>query len=262
MLTPSTLAATPISPDTTNTAKAASVEAAARAAANAQSQAADANEARVADVAAAAVAARQAATEVPDPMASLSTVAVAGALNSLPAALNMMRSIVMASASGTLTEADRQTLHSEYAQLSAQVVSAVGSVGAGEQAQTSTAHDNPGEDDANASRDNRNARSVAQPQQAAQPGAAGQPQPPAADGQAPTPPVPADVRTPALQVGADSYAPVPNRRATRSAPPATSSAALETRTPERRTRVAQAEQITQFVHAAQAEPVAPLVAVA
>ncbi len=245
MLTPSITATTPVAPDTSNTARAATVEASARAAERAQSLAADANEARVADVAAAAVAARQAATQVPDPMASLSTVAIAGALNSLPAALNMMRSIVMASASGTLTEADRQTLHSEYAQLSAQVVSSVGSVGAGAQAQTSTAQDNAGDDNAHASHDQRDARGVAPPQAAVQPAVA-QPPSPVPDAQA-------------AQDGTAAEAPVPDRRARRASAPPTSSADLETRTPERRTRVAQAEQITQFVHATQPEPAAPRV---
>ena len=148
MLTPSTPVATPFSPDLTNTAKAATVEANARLSQQAQAKAGNANEARVADIAAAQATAQQAASEIPDPMASLSTVAVAGAMSSLPVALNMMQKIVLASASGTLTDADRQTLQSDYAQLTAKVVSSVGSVGAGEQAQTSTAHDGERDDDA------------------------------------------------------------------------------------------------------------------
>ncbi len=141
MLSPSLPAAPPYATAPTNTAKSAAVDAHARAAVQAQRQAGTANEARVADVAAAQASTQRAATAIPDPMASLSTVAVAGAMNSLPATLGMLQRIAVASASGTLSDADQQNLQSEHAQLTAKVVSSVGSVGAGEQAQTSTTHD-------------------------------------------------------------------------------------------------------------------------
>jgi len=137
MLTPSTPVAAPLAPDSTPTARAAAVEANARADLRQQQQAGTRNDAHLAELAATARATREAATEVPDPMTSLSTIAVAGAMNSVPAALEMMRSIVLQSAAGTLSDTDRQTLHSEYAQLTAHVATTVGSVGAGEQAAAS-----------------------------------------------------------------------------------------------------------------------------
>ena len=87
MLTPSTPVPTPFSNDTTNTAKSARVEASARSAFRNELRVATAHEAHLADTAATVAAARQAAMQIPDPMTSLSTVAVAGAMNSLPAAL-------------------------------------------------------------------------------------------------------------------------------------------------------------------------------
>ncbi len=140
MLTPSSPVAPPFSTAPTNTARSAAVEANARAAVQEQRLAGTANEARVANVAAAQATTQRAATAFPDPMASLSTVAVAGAMHTLPATLGMLQRIAVASASGTLSDADQQNLQSEHARLTAKVVSSVGSVGAGEQAQTSTAH--------------------------------------------------------------------------------------------------------------------------
>ncbi len=141
MLTPSSPVVPPFSTAPTNTARSAAVEANARAAVQAQREAGTANEARVANVAAAQATTQRAATAIPDPMASLSTVAVAGAMHSLPAALGMLQRIAVASASGTLSDADQQNLQAEHTRLTAKVVSSVGSVGAGEQAQTSTAHE-------------------------------------------------------------------------------------------------------------------------
>ena len=150
MLTPSLPVAPPFSTAPTDTARSAAVEARSRAAVQAQRRAGTANEARVAGVAAAQASTRRAATAIPDPMASLSTVAVAGAMHSLPATLGMLQRIALASASGTLSDADQQSLQSEHAQLTAKVASSVGSVGAGEQAQTSNtrddAHDGQGAD--------------------------------------------------------------------------------------------------------------------
>jgi hypothetical protein len=147
MLTPSSPVAPPFSTAPTNTTRSAAVEANARAAVQAQRQAGTANEARVADIADARATTQRAATAIPDPMASLSTVAVAGAMHSLPAALGMLQRIALASASGTLSDADQQNLQAEHTRLTAKVVSSVGSVGAGEQAQTSTAHDNAHDED-------------------------------------------------------------------------------------------------------------------
>ena len=152
MLTPSTPpVATPVSYDSTPTAKAAAVEANARAEVRQQVQAGARNDAHLADVAATQRAAREAATEVPDPMTSLSTVAVAGAMSSVPAALEMMRSIALQSAAGRLSDTDRQALHAEYAQLTAHVATTVGNVGAS-QSQTPAGDDARGDNAGNSSR--------------------------------------------------------------------------------------------------------------
>ena len=270
MLTPSTPVATPFSPDSTNTAKAATVEANARLSQHAQAKAGNANEARVADIAAAQTTAQQAATEIPDPMASLSTVAVAGAMSSLPVALNMMQKIVLASASGTLTDADRQTLQSDYAQLTAKVVSSVGSVGAGEQAQTSTAHDGERDDGARDPRREQGGepraavpQSVEVPKQAVQQQAvestvANREQALAAGSQGATVPPRIDVHTHELRVGANSYEPAPARQSF--SHPAAPETHARPETPH--TFAVQAVQATQFAQVATPEPTAPLVAVA
>jgi hypothetical protein len=274
MLTPSTPVATPFSFDSTNTAKAATVEANARAAFQAQLTAATANEARVAATAAAQTAAQQAATEIPDPMASLSTVAIAGAMNSLPAALNMMQRIAMASASGTLTDADRQTLQAEYAQLTAKVVSSVGSVSASEQAQTSTTHDDEREDNAeNTWREDSDDHRTTLTQTTEMPKETVQYQPVertvttqkqtlVADGHGPQKDPQVDFRTHELHVGADSYEPASMRQSfTHTTLPATFGR-IETHAETQHVFVTQAAQVTQFVQVAQTEHVAPLVAVA
>ncbi len=85
---------------------------------------------------------------IPSMMVGLSTVAVVGAaLGSVPAALGRMRDIVVVASSGTLSDADRATLQSEYSQLSHQVSSAVGSASAGQQGSSSA---DRGDDDASA----------------------------------------------------------------------------------------------------------------
>ncbi len=274
MLTPSTTVATPLSPDSTNTAKVATVEASARAAFRQQLQVASANETQAADAAAAATAARQAATEVPDPMTSLSTVAVAGAMNSLPAALNMMRSIAMASADGTLSEADRQTLQTEYAQLTAKVVSSVGSVSTAQQAQMSQMRDQQREQDAEQARledsdDHRTTltRTVEEPQQTVQylpveRSVTTQKQTLVPDGHGPQKDPQVDFRTHELHVGADSYEPVSMRQSVSHPTMPESFGRVETHAETQHSFVAQAAQITQFVQVAQTEHIAPLVAVA
>jgi hypothetical protein len=228
MLTPTTPLATPFPIDATNTVKPATVDANARAAVQAQLKAGTANEARVADVAAAQTTAQRAATAIPDPMASLSTVAVAGAMHSLPAALGMLQRIVLASASGTLSDADRQNLQSEHAQLTAKVVSSVGSVGAGEQAQTSNAHEGRHEDDARSGgREHGNAHRT----------------PPTASLEAHKEAAP---QKPVEQAPQHQHAAAPQ----------------ESHAETRPSLAAQAAQVTQFVQVAQPEPVAPKVRIA
>jgi flagellin-like hook-associated protein FlgL len=274
MLTSSQPVASPLSYDSTNTAKAAGVEAKTRVDFMKQLQVAAANETRVADQGAAATATRQAATEVPDPMASLSTVAIAGAMNSLPAALNMMRNIAMASADGMLSEADRQTLQTEYAQLTANVASAVGSVSAGERAQTSTTHDDEREDNAENtwrqdSDDHRTTltQTVAVPQETVQYQPVErtfttQKQTLVEDGHAAQKDPRVDFRTHELHVGTDSYEPASQRQSfSHPSTPATFGR-VETHAETQHTFVAQAAQITQFVQVAQTEHISPVVAVA
>ena len=274
MLTPSTPVATPFSFDSTNTAKAATVEANARAAFHAQLKLATANEARVADSAAAQTSAQQAATEIPDPMTSLSTVAIAGAMSSLPAALNMLQRIAMASASGALTDADRQTLQTEYAQLTAKVVSSVGSVSAGEQAQTSTTHDDEREDNAeNTWRESSDDRrsTLTQTTEVAKETVQYQPvertvttqkQTLVADGHGAQKDPQPDFRTHELHVGADSYEPASMRQSFSHLTIPATFGRVENHAETQHVFVTQAAQITQFVQVAQTEHVAPVVAVA
>ena len=274
MMTPSTPVATPASLDSTNIAKAATVEASARSAFRAQLQAAAANEERGANLTAAAAATRRATTEVPDPMTSLSTLAVVGAMNSLPAALNMMRNIVMASANGTLTDTDRQTLQADYARLSAKVVASVGSASAGAQTQSSTTHDDEREDNAENtwredSDDRRSTltRTAEMPKQTVQyepveRTSTTQKQTLVPDGHGPQKDPQADLRTHELHVGTDSYEPVSIRQAMSHPTTPETFGRIETHAQTQHTFVAQAAQITQFVQVAQTEHVAPLVAVA
>jgi len=273
MLTPSTPpVATSFSYDSTPTAKAAAVEADARADFRQQVQAATRNDAHLADVAATQRAAREAASTLPDPMTSLSTVAVAGAMSSVPAALEMMRSIALQSAAGTLSDTDRQTLHSEYAQLTAHVATTVGSVGAS-QSQTPTRDDEREDNAGNTWRESSDDRrsTLTQTQVVAQQTVQAEPvqhnvtvqhQVLVADGHGPPPPPRVDLRTHDLHVGTDSYAPVSVRQAvTLPAAPA-SIGRLETRAETQRTTATQAAQITQFVQVAQTQHVPPIVGVA
>ena len=274
MLTPSSPVPTPFSNTATNTAKAATVEASARAAFREQMRLANDHETDVANNAATLAATRQQAPEVPDPMNSLSTVAVAGAMNSLPAALNMMRSIVLASSAGTLSDADRQTLQSEYAQLTTRVVGSVGDASAGEQAQNSRTRDDEREDNAeNTFRENSDDRrstltqTVEMPRQSVQ-------YPPVertttvqrqtlvADGHGPQKDPLVDFRTHELHVGADSYEPVSMRQSMEHPTMPESFARIETHAETQHSFVAQAAQITQFVQVAQTEHIPPVVAVA
>jgi len=204
MLTPSSPVAPPFSIASTNAVRTAAVDADARAAVQAQRRAGAANEARVADAAAAQADTRRAATAIPDPMVSLSTVAVAGAMHSLPAALGMLQRIALASASGTLSDADQQSLQAEHAQLTAKVVSSVGSVGAGEQPQGSTTHDDSHDDHKDARRDDGSRRPPVPPLQAARAGAPTA-QAPTADAPASSTAPPARFDAPALPAHAESH---------------------------------------------------------
>jgi hypothetical protein len=235
---------------------------------------ADGHEASVANNAATLAATRQQATEVPDPMSSLSTMAVAGAMNSLPAALNMMRSIAMASAAGTLSEADRQTLQSEYAQLTAKVVSSVGSVSAAEQAQNSLARDAERQKDAERVRyedsdDHRTTltQTMEVPTETVQyqpveRTTTVQRQTLVEDGHGPQKDPMVDLRTHELHVGADSYEPVSIRQSVEHPIAPESFGRIETHAETQHSFVAQAAQITQFVQVAQTEHIPAVVAVA
>ena len=274
MLTPSTTTATPFSIDQTATAKAAKVEVLARSAFRNDLQLATKHEAQVANNAAALAQAKAQQIEIPDPMSSLSTVAVAGAMNSLPAAINMMRSIAMASAAGTLSDADRQTLQTDYAQLTAKVVSSVGSVAASQQAQTSTAHDDEREDNAeNTWRENSDDHRTTLTQTRQEPQQTVQYQPMehtvttqkqvlVEDGHGPQKDPRVDFRTHELHVGADSYEPVSMRQSFSHATEPATFGRIENHAETQHVFSTQAAQITQFVQVAQTEHVAPIVAVA
>ena len=274
MLTPSTPIPTPLAPDSTNAAQAARVEASARSTIRTESRTGAENEARVANTQAAAIAAHRAAMAVPDPMTSLSTLAVAGTMNSLPAALNMMRNIVMASASGTLSDADRQALQTEYAQLTDKVVSSVGGVGAGEQSQQSTAHDDEREGNAqNTRREDSGDHGTTLTQAVEVPRQAVQYQPVertvttqkqtlVPDGHGPRHDPQAGYRTSELHVGTDSPEPASVRQSTTHPPMPETFDRIESHPETAHTFVAQAAQITQFVQVAQTEHIAPVVAVA
>jgi len=274
MLTPSSPVPTPFSNAATNTAKAATVEASARAAFREQMRLANDHETDVANNAATLAATRQQAPEVPDPMNSLSTVAVAGAMNSLPAALNMMRSIVLASAAGTLSDADRQTLQSEYAQLTTRVVGSVGDASAGGQAQSSRTLDDERKDiGENTFRENSDDRRSTLTQTMEIPRQSVQYQPVertttvqrqtlVADGHGPQKDPLVDFRTHELHVGADSYEPVSMRQSMEHPTMPESFGRIETHAETQHSFVAQAAQITQFVQVAQTEHIPPVVAVA
>lgn len=273
MLTPSTPVPTPFSNTATNTAKSAAVEASARSAFRNEMRVATDHERQVTNNAATVAATRQAAMVIPDPMNSLSTVAMAGAMNSLPAALDMMRSIAMASAAGTLSETDRQTLQSEYSQLTAKVVGSIGSVSAGEQAQTS-ARDQQRQEEARAERpryedsdDHRTTltQTVEMPQQTVQyqpveHTTTVQRQSLEPDGHAMQKDPRVDFRTHELHVGTDSYEPVSMRQSMEHPTMPETFGRVETHAETQHSFVAQAAQITQFVQVAQTEHI-PAVAV-
>ena len=273
MLMPSTPIPTPSLNASTNTAKAAAVEASARTAFRNELRTATEHETHTADAAATVTATRQAAA-VPDPMDSLSTVAVAGAMNSLPAALNMMRSIALASAAGTLTDADRQTLQAEYAQLTAKVVGSIGSASAGDQAQTSTARDHERDDNAETTwrEDSDDPRATLTqtlqvPRETVQYPSVErtttvQRQSLSVDGHATQKGPRVDFRTHELHVGTDSYEPMSMRQSMSHPTTPETSGRMETHAETRHSFVTQAAQITQFVQVAQTEHLAPVVAVA
>lgn len=274
MLTTSPTVATPFTSATTNTAKAATVDANSRADFDAQLQQARANEAHAANVQALQAAAQAARSQVPDPMTSLSTVAIAGAMNSLPAALDMMQRIAMASASGTLSDADRQALQSDYAQLNAKVVSSVGSVGASQQQQASTSHDDERDDNAENtwredSDDRRSTLTRTMPvqqqtvqYQPVERTVTTQKLTLVEDGHAAQKDPRVDFRTHELHVGADSYEPVSMRQSFSHPTEPATFGRIEDHAQTQHVFTTQAAQITQFVQVAQTEHVAPVVAIA
>jgi len=273
MLTPSTPpVATSLSYDSTPTAKAAAVEANARADFRQEVQAATRNDAHLADLAATRRAEREAASEVPDPMTSLSTIAVAGAMGSVPAALEMMRSIALQSAAGTLSDTDRQTLHAEYAQLTAHVATKVGSVGAGEP-QTPTRDDEREDNGGNTWRESSDDRrsTLTQTKVVARQTVQAEPirhdvtvqhQVLVADGHGPPSAPRLDLRTHDVHVGSDSYTPVAVRQSVTHPVEPASVGRLETRAETQRSTATQAAQVTQFVQVAQTQHIPPAVGVA
>ena len=274
MLTTSPTVATPFTPATTASAKTATVDANARADFNTQLQFAKADQARAANLKALQAAAQAAQTQVPDPMTSLSTVAIAGAMNSLPAALDMMQRIAMASASGTLSDADRQTLQADYAQLNAKVVSSVGAVSASQQQQTSTQHDDERDDNAENmwredSDDHRSTltQTTEVPQETVQyqpveRTVTTQKQTLVEDGHAAQKDPRVDFRTHELHVGADSYEPVSMRQSFSHPTEPATFGRIDNHAETQHVFTTQAAQITQFVQVAQTEHVAPVVAIA
>ena len=180
----------------------------------------------------------------------------------------------MASADGTLSDADRLALQSEYAQLNAHVVSSVGSASAGEASRQSTTRDDEREDNAEntwreSSDDHRTTltRTMEQPTQVVQyqpvertTTTEKQTLVPAGHGPQRDPQV--DFRTHELHVGTDSYEPVSVRQSMEHPTTPETFGRLESHAETTHTFVAQAAQITQFVQVAQTAHVAPVVSVA
>lgn len=207
---------------------------------------------------------------IPNVMDSLSTVAVVGAMSSLPAALNMMRDIVAASGSGTLSDADRATLASEYAQLSQQVGSVVGPVGASQQSGAASSGKDDEHDASNPYRETSDDDRSTLTRLSPMPMQYTMPEPVeklVTTTSATVVPDGNEVRaipsvvlhTNELHVGTDSYEPAATRQTqTRLSRPATLGR-IEHHATTHRVLVAQVQQITQLSQVAQ---VAPLSAVA
>jgi hypothetical protein len=233
------------------------IDARARAAFSVERITGAASEARAAEASASAAAAR-ARQAIPDPLSNLSTVAVAGALNSVPATLNMMQHVAAASASGDLSEADMEQLAAAYAQLVDKIASVVGSSAAN--AQTSSSAGNDSEQDDNASntyRETSDDQRSTLTQTERQPLALVQGPPVermvttttstlVPDGPARERRPEISFRTHEIHVGTDSYEPVSTRQAeTRLGTPATFGR-IEQHTETHRVLVAQVAQITQL----------------
>jgi len=242
-----------------------------RAAFGAEQRIGAANEARAAQASANAAAARP---QIPDVTQSLSTIAIAGALSSVPLALSLMQQIALAVGSGTLSDADLKQLQAEYAQLTQKVSSVVGSASAGAQAESSAGHDSRKDDNAESSfRENSDdrrstlTRTVATSTQTVQRDPVAQLVPTTRttlveDGHAPASAPVTTLRTHELHVGTDSYEPAPLRQTqTRFTTPA-ARGRLEQRTETHRVLVAQVAQIRQLSEVGQTAHIAPLSAVA
>jgi flagellin-like hook-associated protein FlgL len=270
MLTLSSPPASPVSNalERANAAQSASVDASARAAAGARDRIGAANEAKAAATTATAAQANAAAAVQRAPQ-SLSTLAIVGALNSVPAALSLMNDIVVASASGTLSDADREMLSVEYAQLTKQVASVVGSPSAG--AQTSSSKDSGKDDNAqDTPRQTSDDRRSTLTQTAAAAPQVVQRDPVVQwmtttkstlvpDGNIGRTAPKVTVQTHELHVGTDSYEPVPVRLTQARPSRPETFGRLEQHVETHRILVAQVAQITQL---SQAAHVAPLSAVA
>ncbi len=278
MTTTATAASPPWGPAATAAERAsnyasASVEASSRAAFRDQAQAGVSSETK--QETAKAQAAAQAAVQVPDVMKGLSTVAVAGAMASTPAAINMMREIALASASGALTDADRRALQDEYAQLSQQVATSVGSVDAGEQAQTQARQreDQREDDDTGMYRQTSDDRRTTLTQTAVEPVESTEQQPVTrsvttqrsvlvADGHGTQRDPQQTFRTQRVHVGTDSYEPVSTRQRQSQPILPQTLGHVDNHAETRSVTVVQAAQVTRFVEVAHTQTVAPLSAIA
>jgi hypothetical protein len=250
----------------------ASVDASARAAFRNELRAGVASEAKTDATKARAVAHREQALQLPDPMKALSTVAVAGAMASTPAALNMMREIAVASASGVLSDADRRALRDEYAQLSQQVVTTVGSASANEQAEMRKREEDQ-QETYRMYRESSDDRRTTLTHTAVQPVETVQHQVVThavtaqravlvTDGHGARHDPAQSFRTEELHVGTDSYEPVSARqRLSQSSMPETLGH-WDTHAETRSISVVEAAQVTRFVEVAQTQLVPPLNAVA
>lgn len=277
MMTTSAAAASPAygpgatGPDRSSSYASASVDASARAAFRNERRAGVAAESQVDETKARAAA--QPAPEVPDVMKGLSTVAVANAMASTPAALNMMREIALASASGSLSDADRRALQDEYSQLSQQVVTTVGSVSTSEQAQTQKRDEERQEDDYRMYRETSDDRRSTLTQTAVEPVESTQQTPVThnvtvqrstvvSDGHAQRRDPVQSFRTQEIHVGTDSYEPTSTRQRLSQGTQPANEGHIENHAETRAVTVIEAAQVMRFVEVAHTQITPPLNAVA
>jgi hypothetical protein len=202
-------------------------------------------------------------TSIPDPVQMISTLAVVNAsLGSAPATLAMMSDIAVASGSGTLSDADRSALQTQYAQLSQQFTATVGAASAG--AQTSSSDQDSRDADAGANSQSSDDRRTTLTRTSDAPPQYVQHEPleqlvtttkmvQVQDDSAPrTTPVVSLLRH-ELHVGTDSYEPVAVKQTmTRASRPA-QFAQVEQQSTTHRVAVAQVTQIRQLTEVAQVQ---------